>query len=175
MRYTTIIDIREMPLYRSDSVRLLYLHLCLSAGYHEEDRDICQVSIRHLGYQTGLSVSAVRHALTQLLKASLIRKTKNGYQVAKFVMSDAIPKRAKTKREQRDQEETRQRELQQLERERQAAASKVDSIHPALYRGLKALGISNELMGTYNATFKAKYNSNQVQEYLEIVKSQLNQ
>ena len=69
MRYTTIIDIRDFPeLYRNQNLRLLYLHLVLKSGYHDDDRDQVHTSIRRLGYETGLTVSAVRHGLAMLKK-----------------------------------------------------------------------------------------------------------
>lgn len=75
MRYTTLIDISEYPqLYRSSSVRLVYLHLVLKSGFHDDDRDLCAVSIRRLANDCGLTVAATRHALGLLEKAAMITR-----------------------------------------------------------------------------------------------------
>ncbi len=96
MRYTTIIDISEIPqVYTNANVRLVYLHLVLKAGYHEDDLDRCPLSIRGLMYQTGLSLSAVRHALHVLEVAGLISRQKGVLHVRKFLYTKAIKKRAK--------------------------------------------------------------------------------
>lgn len=49
MRYTTIVDISEYAsLYRNHNARLVYLHLALRSGYHDNDRDLIDVSVRRL-------------------------------------------------------------------------------------------------------------------------------
>ena len=69
MRYTTVIDISDYRhIYKSANCRLVYLHLVLKAGYHDDDRDIVDVSIRNLAMRVGISVSATRHALRMLEK-----------------------------------------------------------------------------------------------------------
>lgn len=79
MRYTTIIDISEMPdLYRNLNTRAVYLHLVLKSGYHDNDRDKSTLSIRRLAADSGLTVSAVRNALQQLEKASMIERASDG-------------------------------------------------------------------------------------------------
>lgn len=86
MRYTTIIDISELrQLYRSPSVRLVYLHAVLRAGYTDADRDKCALSIRNTAADTGLSISAVRCALARLQAAGLLVKTEGGYLVKKWL------------------------------------------------------------------------------------------
>lgn len=65
------------------------------------------------------------------------------------------------------------RELEQQERDRQAAQSRSESMHPRLFRGLKALGITTELMGAYNEEFKANYTIDQVDTYLDKLKERL--
>lgn len=110
MRYTTIIDISEFPaLYRNPAIRLLYLHLCLRAGYHDYDRDLCQLSIRRLAYETGLSVAAVRNALAQLEKFQMIKRNCQLLQIRKFVIEQPISKRAKSKREEKQMKEAAER------------------------------------------------------------------
>lgn len=129
MRYTTIIDITELrEVYRSTSAKLLYLHMVLKAGYHDYDRDFCRLSIRSLAMETRLSVSSVRCALKKLESLHLIRKTAGGYLVTKFIMEQPITKRARTKRQQQDQERGVEREQaqQRLELEHQENAKLVE-------------------------------------------------
>lgn len=93
-RYTTIIDISGAPCYRSVSVRLLYLHLCLKAGYHKEDMDIVHLSLVQLAAGTGLTVSAVRHALCHLESAGLVCREGSALRVVKFVQPVLAAKRS---------------------------------------------------------------------------------
>lgn len=118
MRYTTIVDIRELPLYHNQAVRQLYLHLVLVAGYHDSDLDRVAVSVRGLASQTGLTISAVRHALLVLAKAGLVRREGGALMVTKYVLKDGIPKRARTKKEQQEQQISREREQQEVESKR---------------------------------------------------------
>lgn len=75
MRYTTLIDISEISgVYRNMSARLLYMHLALKAGYHDDDRDKITISLRRLESEVGITLSAVRHALKILERAELIKK-----------------------------------------------------------------------------------------------------
>lgn len=92
-RYTTIIDISGAPCYRSVSVRLLYLHLCLKAGYHKENLDIVHSSLHQLASGAGLTVSAVRHALGQLEAAGLVSREGSALRVVKFVQPVLAGKR----------------------------------------------------------------------------------
>lgn len=92
-RYTTIIDISGAHCYRSVSVRLLYLHLCLKAGYHKEDLDMVHSSLVQLATETGLTVSAVRHALGQLEAASLVYREGTALRITKFVQPIIAAKR----------------------------------------------------------------------------------
>lgn len=122
MRYTTIIDITEYPaLYRSHAVRMVYLHLVLRSGYHDHDRDLCGVSIRRLAADTGLTLSAVRCALSRLQAAQLIRKEGTVWMVRKFVIEQPITKRATTakrlKQQEVDAETHRIQEQQQRQRD----------------------------------------------------------
>lgn len=118
MRYTTLIDITEHPaVYRNMHCRLLYLHLALSAGYHDDDRDICSLSIRMLAAETGLTVSAVRHALAVLIREGLASRTGDKITVTKFCLERSITKRAKTQQEQTARDAAKQREDEQQQRE----------------------------------------------------------
>lgn len=100
MRYTTIIDLSEFPaVYRNKNVRLVYLHLVLKSGYHDNDRDLIDISIRNLAWSTGLSVSATRHALRILEQARMIKRSGPLWHVRKFIIDQEITPRAKTQRE----------------------------------------------------------------------------
>lgn len=121
MRYTTIIDITEQPaVYRNTNVRLLYLHLCLKCGYHDHDRDIYDRSLRSMAADTGLTLSAVRHALHILAQAQLVLKVGGVWQVRKYIQIKDMTPRPKTKRQQVEQDISKEREKVNQERERQA-------------------------------------------------------
>lgn len=90
MRYTTVIDISEFPqIYRNLHARLVYIHMALKAGYHDDDRDVCRLSIRNLAADVGITVSATRNALLQLEKSGLISKSSDCWIVKKWVAMDA--------------------------------------------------------------------------------------
>lgn len=105
MRYTTIIDISEFPVvYHNRHACLLYLHMVLRAGYHDEDRDIFRGSLRILAAQVGLTLSATRHALALLQRVGLLAKTEQGWKVTKWVLTPTITARAKSVKEQADRQ-----------------------------------------------------------------------
>ena len=111
MRYTTIIDIREFPqIYRNNHVKLVYLHLVLISGYHDEDRDQTSISIRQICYDTGLSLSAVRHSLKVLISAGLLSRSGITWTVKKFVLDKPISPRIRS--------EKKRSAAENLERER---------------------------------------------------------
>ena len=90
MRYTTVIDITEFPqIYRNIHARLVYIHMALKAGYHDDDRDVCRLSIRNLAADVGITLSAARNALQQLEKAGLISRNSDCWIVKKWVAMDA--------------------------------------------------------------------------------------
>lgn len=123
MRYTTIIDISEYPqLYRSESVRLVYLHLVLKSGYHDNDRDMCGVSIRRLSMETGLSISATRHALQLLEKYAMIRRQGSMTQVRKWVVEQPITSRARTAAQAKRKEIRQAEEIDRERRDKQRMA-----------------------------------------------------
>lgn len=96
MRYTTIIDIREIPeVYRNPNIRILYLHLCLLSGYHDNDRDLVRISVRNLAVSVGLTVSATRHGLAVLKRWKLLKQRGSVYRVCKYVEESAITSRKK--------------------------------------------------------------------------------
>lgn len=92
MRYTTVIDVSEMPeVYRSVNARLLYLHMALKSGWHDDDRDRLRVSLRQLASDCGLTLSATRHAVAVLTKAKLLARDAGGtWHVRKWHL-DAPP------------------------------------------------------------------------------------
>ena len=98
MRYTTIIDISEIQeVYRNKNARLIYLHLALKAGYHDDDRDVINMSIRTTAWKVGLTVSATRHALALLERAGLLKRTGLGWTVTKWIQAtDPTPRPKKT-------------------------------------------------------------------------------
>lgn len=120
MRYTTIIDISEIPLiYRNPNARLLYLHLALKSGYHDDDRDLVNISIRRLAMETGLTLSATRHALQQLEACQLLQRQGAAWIVKKWIGEQTITARPKTEKKRREMEEARRREAaDREERER---------------------------------------------------------
>lgn len=108
MRYTTIIDITEVPgIYRNKNARLVYLHLALRSGYHDNDRDLIDISIRNLSMAVGLSVSATRHALACLEREKLISRDGARWRILKWVVAELPtprrqPKNAKAAAEAND-------------------------------------------------------------------------
>lgn len=96
MRYTTVIDISDMTaVWRSMNARQLYLFMALRAGWHNEDRDIVDLSIRVLAADSGLTVSATRCALALLQKNKLIEKVETGWKVLKWICQDPPTPRTK--------------------------------------------------------------------------------
>lgn len=101
MRYTTIIDLSELPaVYRNRNARLLYLHLCLKCGYHDDDRDIMVTSLRRLSADVGLTLSATRFAIGQLEANDLVSREGDRWRVRKWLMSPEITKRVAKKQQQ---------------------------------------------------------------------------
>lgn len=133
MRYTTIIDCTEWPeLYRNENVRLVYLHLVLRSGYHDEDRDKIRTSIRRVAADANVSVAAARHAVMQLEKHGLLKREGSVWTVTKWVMGQNMTTRAQQRAQaqaaaatQAQRERARERELQNIERERQQEAQKL--------------------------------------------------
>lgn len=149
MRYTTIIDISQTPdLYRSDSVRLLYLHLCMRCGYHDDDKGLVRQSIRAMAADTGLTISAVRHAMRVLEKWSLLKRHRGKLYVRNWCEEQPITTPAKRARKSRQQQQLEtaaaiQREDQERrDKERQnylenfdkaeAARLRFEANHPSL-------------------------------------------
>lgn len=125
MRYTTTIDITEMPqVYRNQNARLLYFHLCLKCGYHDDDRDVIEVSLRRLADDVGLTLSATRHSLKILMASSLIRMEGSLILVKKWVDERPITKRTRSEKSSRVQAEARAREERDAQRAVEIAKDK---------------------------------------------------
>lgn len=131
MRYTTIIDIRHMQMYRNVNARLLYLHMVLASGYHDGDRDMMDCSIRKLAYDLGLTLSAVRHAIKQLETAGLLKREGQLWHITKWVIPEEITPRPKTKKQQREKEIAKERDSEQAmsEAQRERAAAAIEEMH----------------------------------------------
>lgn len=98
MRYTTVIDISEIPdVYRNKNARLLYLHASLRCGYHDDDRDVLKTSIRMMAGSVGLTISATRHAIAVLERAGLLKRTTVGWTVTKWIQAIETTPRPKKK------------------------------------------------------------------------------
>ena len=128
MRYTTVIDISKLhSVYRNHNVRLLYLHLCLKAGYHDDDRDIVDMSLRRLASDCGLTLSATRHALKVLSDAQLVKNQEGIILVKKWSMEPSItPRKEERSKQNRDQIRKNQ-ERENQERERLEAIQKEEA------------------------------------------------
>lgn len=123
MRYTTVIDITDFPqIYRNTHARLVYIHMALKAGYHDDDRDICRLSIRSLAADVGITVSATRNALQQLEKSGLISKSSDCWIVKKWVLQESATPRTQKTASNKDSKlsaEIRKNDQEQEERARQ--------------------------------------------------------
>lgn len=136
MRYTTVIDVTEFPaVYRNHNARLVYLHLVLKSGWHNDDRDLIEVSIRSLASGVGLTLSATRHALAQLEKAGLVTRQGSVWLVKKWILEEPVAPRARTRQQQRqldvmaerrrvNEQRDHERELEAIERRKNFEAGK---------------------------------------------------
>lgn len=125
MRYTTIIDISEMPeLYRNLNTRAVYLHLVLKSGYHDADRDKSKLSIRRLAAESGLTVSAVRNALQQLEKASMIERLSDGTTIVRKWILEMKPT-TRTKATTSSGGSDYEKRIEEYERERKERLNKL--------------------------------------------------
>lgn len=106
MRYTTVIDISEInSLYRNKNAVLLYFHLCLKAGYQDDNRDVVDTSIRRLSADLDMSISAIRNALKRLQEYKLVTFTEGKITVKKWLMSETPTARPKNARQAKQQQE----------------------------------------------------------------------
>lgn len=94
MRYTTIIDITQIPnVYRNKHARDLYLYLALKCGYEAHDRDLIKVSIRHIAGTLDMTTKAARYSLGLLEQHHLIKREGDLWRVRKYIPGQTIPKR----------------------------------------------------------------------------------
>lgn len=111
-----------MPaIYRNINARLVYLHLVMKSGYHDNDRDLVTMSLRRIAAEVGLSLSAVRHAISQLEKAGLLSRQGPFWLVKKWIIEQKISTRARTARQQKAIEIEAERRIENEKREREAA------------------------------------------------------
>ncbi len=96
MRYTTIIDITEIPqISKNRNAVDIYVTACLKCGYHDYDRDCWRRSYRDIADDLGITLSACRHALATLEKYHLITREDDHWRVTKYVETQTISKRPK--------------------------------------------------------------------------------
>lgn len=132
MRYTTIIDISGMrSLYQNQNVRLVYLHLVLKSGYHDSDRDLYDCSIRELAWEVGMTVAAVRHALSVLERAGLVQREGLLFRVKKWLIEESITPRPKTEKAKKASEVKAEQKAREaaLEQERERERASVKEMH----------------------------------------------
>lgn len=141
MRYTTIIDVNEFEaVRRCKNAAWLYFQLVLRAGYHDYDRDIVKTSLRREAQLTGLTVDAVRHAVSVLESCKLLER-KNGYfKVRKWIAEQPITPRKSSKKKEVssitkaiDENEAYQARLREEQKARAAAELKADEEFIARY------------------------------------------
>ena len=125
MRYTTIIDISQVPaIYKSENLRLVYLHLCLTCGYHDDDKGLLRQSLRQMASEVGCTMSALRHALKQLEKWQLVKRYRGKLYVRNWCEERPITTPAKRARKAKaEQAEDTARQIRE-EQERKRAAER---------------------------------------------------
>lgn len=120
MRYTTIIDLTEYPaLYNNINVRLVYMHMVLKSGYHDNDRDLCSLSVRRLANEVGITISAVRHALRMLSAYGMVHDLGTMRSVTKWCVSGPITARSKTAAQAVQQENAIMQEASRIQRDKE--------------------------------------------------------
>lgn len=118
MRYTTVIDISEIPpVYNCMSARLVYFHMALKAGWGERNQGFCRTSYRILMGDLGLTLSAVRHAILVLKKYKLVKDGSGGYWVRIFCPPTKAAGKPKTGDSAKLQRIAAEREAADLQRE----------------------------------------------------------
>lgn len=131
MRYTTLIDISELPdVYHNKNARLLYMHMVLKSGYHDQDRDLLAMSIRRLASDAGLTLSATRFALAQLEQVGLLKKEAGSWRVKKWIVQE-IP----TPRTQKTTDRSSNSMTAQIKKEKEEA----ERFRQALYKVVRSM------------------------------------
>lgn len=134
MRYTTVIDISKLALYRNPNVRLVYFHLCLRVGYHDDDRDMVALSYRQLAAEVGITLSACRHALKILTDHKMVYQRDGIIWVRKWLQEPQI-----TPRKESAKQAAKQAQEQEANRIRKAAQEAEDA-HRKMMADLKSSG-----------------------------------
>lgn len=141
MRYTTVIDITQCPdIYRNTNARLLYFHMVLVCGYHDNDKGLVRKSVRQLAAETGITKSAVENALRQLKKFDLVRKNRGRLYVRTWAPEQPITKPKRRAQEIKDQAIAQERELKNQELRADIQRRKEGSVSYEKYLELKNAG-----------------------------------
>ena len=94
--------------------------MVLKSGYHDDDRDQCRFSIRRLSYDSGLTISAVRHALGVLQRFGLVVHENGVFFVKKFVLEKPISPRIRSEKKRKEAEQREiERQFKEEEEKRQ--------------------------------------------------------
>lgn len=104
------------------------------------------ISIRNLARDTGVTVSACRHAIKLLTAAGLLTRTAGTWTVKKWVEEQTITTRAKTKRDMQEhiqalERKVHQDKLQQASEERRTFEYADENEIPALQNLKKKFGL----------------------------------
>lgn len=94
MRYTTILDLRDLPiLYKNANVVRVYYHLVLIAGYEDRNKDWARISFRRLAAEMDITLSAAIHAIKMLERYKIITRKQGYIYVRKWLPEPTITKR----------------------------------------------------------------------------------
>lgn len=119
MRYTTTIDITELPqIWKNANATRLYFFLAMKCGYHDNDRDLIRISLRTLAASAGVTLSATRHALRILKEAQLIAHDGEYLRVKKFIVDVKPTSRTQKTSAKISADEARQHQQEQEQRRR---------------------------------------------------------
>lgn len=141
MRYTTIIDVTQCPdIYRNINVRLLYLHMVLTCGYHDNDKGLVRKSVRQLAEETGITKSATEHALRQLIRWQLARRSRGKLYVVNWWPEQPITKPRRRAQEIKEQAIAQEREVKNRELQADIQRRKEGSVSYEKYLELKNAG-----------------------------------
>lgn len=94
--------------------------MVLKSGYHDNDRDLVEISIRTLAAEVGLTISATRHALGVLTRAKLLERQGELWHVKKWLIEDMITPRPKSRKEAKERAQTDIRQAADQRREQDA-------------------------------------------------------
>lgn len=108
-----------MPaVFRCRNAVWLYYFMSMKAGYHDDDRDILDMSLTQLANASGLTVSAVRHAIRVLVNAHLVKRDgQHAWTIRKWIQESTITPRRQNKRQERLVQKQLDEAAQQAQRE----------------------------------------------------------